>query len=167
VAVDVGFNNVVRAPTHHCDQEQAQMNGSHWGAAIPSHSAPWTEFYGRHIILSLPTSAARTVPSPSAVMAFWDEVVEGHFKLAGMPLPLRKERIVADVQISAGYMHSGYACPACAGVHVPSAVLDIGTTVSDCVCARCLCLHIVLLLLQTLESPPHTHTQTTNTYLHT
>ncbi len=42
------------------------------------------------------------------LIAWWDSVLATHCKLAGTPVPARRERFVADVQISAGYMHSGY-----------------------------------------------------------
>src|SRR5687767_13981526 len=42
-------------------------------------------------------------------MRFWDQVLDAVADLACIPRERKRpERIVADVQISAGYMHSGY-----------------------------------------------------------
>lgn len=41
------------------------------------------------------------------VLLFWDEVVASHQKLAPAPYGRRKERVVCDVQLELGYMHSG------------------------------------------------------------
>lgn len=70
--------------------------------------APWAEIKGNHMILSVPSSAVRELDNPNEVAEFWDEVVRSHCELAGIAVPPRPERFVADEQISAGYMHSGY-----------------------------------------------------------
>ena len=68
------------------------------------------------MILSVPSSAVRNLENPEAVAVFWDRVVSSHCDLAGIAVPARPERFVADQQISAGYMHSGY--PIMTGVDV-------------------------------------------------
>eukprot|EP00736_Rhodelphis_marinus_P004688 Rmarinus@m.4630 len=60
--------------------------------------APWAEWIGRQISLSLPSSAARLVEDPSTVLHFWDEVVCAMATLAYIPLSEAFERIVVDVQ---------------------------------------------------------------------
>ncbi|MBX3097315.1 MAG: M60 family metallopeptidase, partial [Fimbriimonadaceae bacterium] len=50
----------------------------------------------------------RSLDDAEAVAKFWDAVCRTQFELAGRPAGHRKERIVADAQISAGYMHAGY-----------------------------------------------------------
>ncbi len=46
---------------------------------------------------------------PVELIKFWDSVVESHHHLRGTnPKLQRRERVVNDIQPSAGYMHSGY-----------------------------------------------------------
>ena len=79
----------------------------------PTHSlartapAPWAELEGDYIILSVPSKTIRHLDNPTDVVSYWDRVMVSHCDLAGCPLPKRKERVVVDQQISAGYMHSG------------------------------------------------------------
>jgi len=70
--------------------------------------APWGELVGKNIILSLPAAIMRDLDDPESVCAFWDKVMATHCELAAIDVPDRPERLVADQQISAGYMHSGY-----------------------------------------------------------
>jgi len=70
--------------------------------------APWAELQGKYLILTLPSTAVRELEDPAALMAWWDRVVEAQYLFAGEEPPARPERFVADVLISAGYMHSGY-----------------------------------------------------------
>ncbi|MDP6849466.1 MAG: M60 family metallopeptidase [Planctomycetota bacterium] len=69
---------------------------------------PWAELVGKECVLTVPSESVRELHDPSEVMEFWDGVITAHCKLGSEPIPLQKERFVADVLISAGYMHSGY-----------------------------------------------------------
>ncbi|HIB49902.1 MAG TPA: hypothetical protein EYO40_01205, partial [Phycisphaerales bacterium] len=71
-----------------------------------NNPAPWAEIKGHHMILSVPSAAVRNLDNPEDVAKFWDTVVRSHCELAGIEVPSRPERFVADQQISAGYMHS-------------------------------------------------------------
>ena len=73
-----------------------------------TYLAPWAELGGKHVIISLPSASIRHIEHPKAVTDFWDSVVVCHASLKACDPPLRRERLVLDVQISAGYMHSGY-----------------------------------------------------------
>jgi hypothetical protein len=71
--------------------------------------APWGELESRKVIVTVPSAVLRTLEDPAAVMEFWDRISDAHATLAQIPLPPeRPHRFVADVEISAGYMHSGY-----------------------------------------------------------
>jgi hypothetical protein len=73
-------------------------------------AAPWTELECGRVVLSVPSEHVRKLDDPTPLAHFWDRVVEAEDELAGTAhLRRRPERIVADVEISAGYMHSGYA----------------------------------------------------------
>jgi hypothetical protein len=78
-----------------------------WNKALDA-GAPWAEFEGKSLILTVPTAEARKVKDPAALVAHWERTLALFSELDGRPLPKMAERIVADRQISAGYMHSGY-----------------------------------------------------------
>jgi len=89
-----------------------------WRRDIRLRPAPWAELEGRRIILSVPSEVIRKLDDPKALMEFWDAALDAQATLAAIPTErVRPERMVADVQISAGYMHSGYPIM----VHLPSA----------------------------------------------
>jgi len=80
-----------------------------WRTSIRNDPAPWAELQGRKIILSLPAADVRKLDDPKELMDFWDGIMDLYAELFGRPAERRRiERFVADVQISAGYMHSGY-----------------------------------------------------------
>ncbi|QOJ01570.1 MAG: hypothetical protein HRU70_14215 [Phycisphaeraceae bacterium] len=71
--------------------------------------APWGELATAKVIVSVPSSFLRGLDDPGALMDHWDKVLDAAADLAGISAErARPERYVADVQISAGYMHSGY-----------------------------------------------------------
>ncbi|KAM5303821.1 TRPM8 channel-associated factor 2 isoform 1-T2 [Glossophaga mutica] len=80
-----------------------------WRSCIQKSPAPWGELATDNIILTVPTANLRALEDPGPVLRLWDEVMQAVARLAAQPFPFRRpERIVADVQISAGWMHSGY-----------------------------------------------------------
>ena len=80
-----------------------------WRRTIRLRPAPWAEIGSSKIFLSVPSACVRTLDDPAALMAFWDQVSDAMRDLAGLPHErTRPERYAADVEISAGYMHSGY-----------------------------------------------------------
>ena len=61
------------------------------------------------MVLTVPSEVIRDLGNPGPLMEFWAHVMDTCATLAAWPLEReRPERIVADVQISAGYMHAGY-----------------------------------------------------------
>lgn len=80
-----------------------------WNAEVKKRPAPWAEFVCDKVVLSAPTEAARTVTTPTMLMEFWTKAIAVQDDISNQAKDrTRPERIVADVQISAGYMHSGY-----------------------------------------------------------
>jgi hypothetical protein len=80
-----------------------------WKTKLRHAPAPWAELETKKIILSVPSDKIRQLDDPEALMKFWDEVLDAQADLAAIPRDRKRpERIVPDVQISAGYMHSGY-----------------------------------------------------------
>ncbi len=85
-----------------------RTTGEQWWS-IRGRPAPWAELAGRNVILTVPSRHVRALDDPAALMTFWDRVVDACADLAARPRGReRPERIVADEQIAAGYMHSGY-----------------------------------------------------------
>uniref|UniRef100_A0A3Q2PP45 TRPM8 channel-associated factor homolog n=1 Tax=Fundulus heteroclitus TaxID=8078 RepID=A0A3Q2PP45_FUNHE len=71
--------------------------------------APWAEMEFDNIILTVPSHIIRELERPQEVEKLWNGIMKGISDLAVIPQKfIRKERIVADVQISAGWMHAGY-----------------------------------------------------------
>lgn len=94
-----------RAPTF----IKGQTSLSSWQQTIRNYPAPWAEFITENIILTVPSDAIRSLEDPETLMSLWDEIMAAVADLAAIPRKFpRPERIVADVQISAGWMHSGY-----------------------------------------------------------
>eukprot|EP00914_Ancora_sagittata_P011118 GHVO01021667.1.p1 GENE.GHVO01021667.1~~GHVO01021667.1.p1 ORF type:complete len:1058 (+),score=149.73 GHVO01021667.1:452-3175(+) len=72
-----------------------------------TRGVPWGELEGDLVCLHLPYSTLTYVQNPMELMRFWDEIVSGQLALANQTAK-KKERIVFDVQITCGLMHSGY-----------------------------------------------------------
>ncbi|XP_039478330.1 TRPM8 channel-associated factor homolog [Oreochromis aureus] len=71
--------------------------------------SPWAELEFENIILTVPSDAVRDLERPDELAALWDEMMRAIADLAAKPHKFpRKERFVADVQISHGWMHAGY-----------------------------------------------------------
>ncbi|XP_045928721.1 TRPM8 channel-associated factor homolog [Micropterus dolomieu] len=80
--------------------------------------APWAELEFDNIILTVPSDVIRDLERPDELAALWDDIMKGVADLAAIPHKFpRKERFVTDVQISCGWMHSGYPVMA----HKPTA----------------------------------------------
>ncbi|CAH1791856.1 unnamed protein product, partial [Owenia fusiformis] len=76
-----------------------------------------------YIIFTLPAESVRHIDDPGEVIKYWDSVVEAHHELRTTnPGEQRRERVVCDIQPSAGYMHAGYPIVT---------MLDVGEPKSD------------------------------------
>uniref|UniRef100_A0A3B3U722 TRPM8 channel-associated factor homolog n=1 Tax=Poecilia latipinna TaxID=48699 RepID=A0A3B3U722_9TELE len=81
---------------------------SDW-SSLRKAPAPWAEMEFENIILTAPSHLIRDLENALEVEKLWNGIMKGVADLAVIPQKfIRKERIVADVQISAGWMHSGY-----------------------------------------------------------
>jgi len=101
-----------------------------WREAIRSRPAPWAELVANKVILTLPSKVVRSLDDPKEVMDFWDRVLDACAELAAWPLDRpRPERYVPDVQISAGYMHSGY--PIMTLLDMPPVMVDTARMIAN------------------------------------
>ncbi|MCA9547726.1 MAG: M60 family metallopeptidase, partial [Myxococcales bacterium] len=120
------FQGGVHMPLYQFPQDPAAFQ-----AEVAATGAPWVDVMAnQRVNLLLPTSVAREIVDPQALMAFWTDAMDTISGLDGVdPARDRTERFVFDRQISAGWMHSGYPIMA----HLPSALevsdLDALTTV--------------------------------------
>lgn len=65
--------------------------------------APWAELEFDNIILTVPSEAVRTLEHPEELAQVWNKIMRAIADLAAKPEKFpRKERFVADVQISHG-----------------------------------------------------------------
>lgn len=93
---------------------QQQIGTAASGNFDTSLYPPWSELVAGKYVMTIQTSVLLTVTDPSAVMDYWEDVVDAEDFLLGYPSLTwradigRAERMVVDVQISAGWMHSGY-----------------------------------------------------------
>ena len=103
-ALQATVNNAVGAPYYVLGKTTA----AEW-LKQRTKPAPWAELEFGRVILSVPSTTIRALDDPEQLGKFWDRAIALEDELAGTAAKRRRpERIVADVEISAGYMHSGY-----------------------------------------------------------
>uniref|UniRef100_A0A8C2MRC6 TRPM8 channel-associated factor 2 n=1 Tax=Cricetulus griseus TaxID=10029 RepID=A0A8C2MRC6_CRIGR len=103
--VSVTIRKAVPAPYYKLGKTSLEE----WKSCIQDNVGPWGELATDNIILTVPTESLKALEDPEPLLQFWDEMMQAIARLASQPFPFqRPERIVADVQISAGWMHSGY-----------------------------------------------------------
>jgi hypothetical protein len=101
---DITISNCCNAPTYFLDKTTTEE----WDL-IKNVSVPWGEIVGNNIICTYPQKWLKDVVDPKPIAEYWDKVVRYQDNMVGIDRTLiRPERIVLDVQISAGSMHSGY-----------------------------------------------------------
>lgn len=70
---------------------------------IRNAPAPWAELEFENVIITLHSEFIRKLDHPDELGALWDSIMRGVAELASKPVKFpRKERFVADVQISHG-----------------------------------------------------------------
>ncbi|KAG5269322.1 hypothetical protein AALO_G00200720 [Alosa alosa] len=102
---DVVVQMAVQAPYYKSGETTVEQ----WVNGIRNAPAPWAELEFENIILTLHSDFIRGLDRPDEVATLWDDIMRGVADLAAKPAKFpRKERFVADVQISHGFMHAGY-----------------------------------------------------------
>ncbi|XP_063288364.1 TRPM8 channel-associated factor homolog [Pelobates fuscus] len=80
-----------------------------WVETIRHYPSPWAEFESENIIFTVPSDVVISLMNPSEPLLLWERIMTAVFELSGLPSQSdRPERFVADVQITDGWMHSGY-----------------------------------------------------------
>ncbi|MBN2449171.1 MAG: M60 family metallopeptidase [Lentisphaeria bacterium] len=103
--IEVAFEGAVPAPLY----RRGQTDLREWRESIRLRPGPWAEIGSGKVILTVPAANVRDLDDPEELMAFWDGVLDACADLAVIGRERKSpERYVTDVQISVGYMHSGY-----------------------------------------------------------
>lgn len=119
--VDVTVAGAVEAPLYRL----GKTDDAQWRERIRTLGAPWAELASDKVILTVPASEVRTLDDPRALMEFWDSLIDAASDLRGIPRDRPfPHRYVADVQISAGYMHAGYPIMTHLDASIPMTRLD-------------------------------------------
>lgn len=102
-----------------------EISDADWVAKVKASKVPWLEFRTKRVIFTMPKDkvmatfdSAEPITNPTAVMTKWDEVFEFDFNgwmgLSDNASDIRDRspqgawRGVLDIQLSAGYGHSGF-----------------------------------------------------------
>ncbi len=103
--IEVAIEGAVEAPLY----VYGRTGRSAWRDTLRHAPGPWAELATDRVVITVPSSVIRELDDPEALLGFWNHVMDCCADLAAIPREReRPERYVADVQISAGYMHSGY-----------------------------------------------------------
>ncbi|KAL1278891.1 hypothetical protein QQF64_025564 [Cirrhinus molitorella] len=103
--VEIVVQDAVQAPYF----KSGETSVADWVNRIRQAPAPWAELEFESIVMTLKSEFVRNLDRPDEVAKLWDTIMRSIADLAAKPGKFpRKERFVADVQISAGFMHSGY-----------------------------------------------------------
>jgi hypothetical protein len=102
---EISISNAVMAPRF----VLGQTTDADWKQMVDTTGAPWGEMATENIIIMLPVSILKQVPDPAKRMKIWDSIIGATMDLAQLPKPFyRAQRLVTDVHIGGGFMHSGY-----------------------------------------------------------
>lgn len=122
---EITIRNAVAAP-HFI---MGKTTDEEWKKMVQETGAPWGELESNGIILTLSTENLKKITNPTKQAETWDMIVNACYDLAQIPTPyFRKQRIVTDVHIGGGAMHSGYPIMA---THCPSLGMDSEFSIAD------------------------------------
>jgi len=103
--ITISIKGAVQAPLYLHGQTDLKA----WKKTIRHYPGPWAEIGSQKMIVTVPSHVIRSLDAPDKVAEAWDRIMDLEKELAGKSCAKdRPARIVPDVQISAGYMHSGY-----------------------------------------------------------
>lgn len=103
--VEVLISNAVMAPCF----VLGRTADTEWKQMLETTGAPWGEMATENVIIMLPVSVLKRVSDPEKRMKMWDAIIGATMDLAQLPVPFyRAQRLVTDVHIGGGFMHSGY-----------------------------------------------------------
>ena len=122
---EVEIENAVPAPHF----VLGKTTEAQWRKMLENSAAPWGEVECASIILTISADSLKKIPDIEKNARVWDAIVGACYDLAQIPVPFyRKQRVVSDVHIGGGFMHSGYPVMA---QHCPSAGLESESYIYD------------------------------------
>jgi hypothetical protein len=125
-AFSVEIKGAVEAPRFILGQTDPAV----WRNTMRNLPAPWGELETTKCIITLPAASLKKLDNPVELMEFWNVVMDRFADLAGRDYERhRAERYVPDIQISAGYMHSGY--PLMTGMDMSDVFVDKQRIISN------------------------------------
>jgi hypothetical protein len=109
---EVVLSGVVQAPTY----VQGLHTNTDWPQLLIDGPAPWGDIVAPTMISTLPREQLDLVTDPESLAQAWADIVMQQYDFMGLDdalgaphlLPQGTHHFVEDVQISAGWMHSGY-----------------------------------------------------------
>lgn len=103
--VKIDIDGAIEAPLY----VKGLTDPNDWNKTIRHAPGPWAELAADKMIVTIPSANIRQLDDPATLMRVWDSIMDACADLAAIDRDRKSpQRIVADVQISAGYMHSGY-----------------------------------------------------------
>ncbi len=122
---DIKIENGIAAPYFVLGKTTAKE----WSEMIRNIAVPWGELEANGIILTISSESIKQITNPEEKAETWDIIVGACYDLAQIPTPFyRKQRIVSDVHIGGGFMHSGYPIMA---HHCPERKMESESIISD------------------------------------
>ncbi len=80
-----------------------------WAKEVRNDLAPQAEIEGDRMVMAVPSTSLHRLKDPEWVTKFWDGANDLDMRLTGLGQPLDyKQRICADTQLTAGFLHNGY-----------------------------------------------------------
>jgi hypothetical protein len=111
-----------------------QTTNEAWRESIRNAPAPWAELESREIALTIPSTLARTMDDPQAVLETWNRIVASHASLEPRRLNGlgdRQARYVPDISVSWGYMYAPAHAPLTIPLEAAKAMLDVETLTTN------------------------------------
>ncbi|XP_048120979.1 TRPM8 channel-associated factor homolog [Alosa alosa] len=103
--VEIVVQKAVRAPYY----KSGETSVHEWVNSIRHEPAPWAELEFENLVITLNSEFIRDLEQPDVLAEQYDAIMRGVADLAAKSAKFpRKERFVGDVQISKGFLHSGY-----------------------------------------------------------
>lgn len=102
-AASLNFANAVAMPTYILGKDTPET----WKQSLANSPAPWVTFVAKHAILHVRRGTVTQITDPKPLTEWWDKAMELQDDLVALKR-FAPERVVPDIQISAGFMHSGY-----------------------------------------------------------
>jgi len=97
----LAFANAVAMPTYVLGKDTPET----WKQSLADSPAPWVTFVAKHAILHVRRGTVAQITDPKPLTEWWDKAMELQDDLVALER-FAPERVVPDIQISAGFMQA-------------------------------------------------------------